>query len=396
MSAIDPARSAAAPGLAERRAALSLCFLLLGAGLASWATRTPAIRDAIAASTAGMGLILAMLSIGSIGMILASGRLTRRFGNRRVLALGMALVALSMLTIAAGSALGLAPVVGLGLGLFGAGMGAAEIALNIAGASLERDLRRPVLTALHGFFSLGGAAGALAGLLLTRQAVPVVWHLPFLALALVLAMPAVLRCIPADAEQPQTADGGRAARPRGLLRDPRLWALALIIWAMALAEGSANDWLPMLIVDDYGLSPSHGALVFLCFTLAMALLRFGAGPVIARLGRSAVVTGSALAGGLGIGLIAVAQHPAVAALAGMLWGVGAALGFPVTLSAAADSDDRPEERVRIVAVSGYLSFLAGPPLLGLIGEHFTLRIALLAVMAFLVLAACVGPTLGRR
>lgn len=46
-------------------------MLVVGLGLASWVTRTPAVRGAVDASTAQMGLILFGLSIGSIVGVLA-------------------------------------------------------------------------------------------------------------------------------------------------------------------------------------------------------------------------------------------------------------------------------------------------------------------------------------
>jgi cyanate permease len=70
----------------------------------------------------------------------------------------------------------------------------------------------------------------------------------------------------------------------------------------------------------------------------------------------------------------------------LLWGLGASLGFPVGMSAASDEPRLAAARVGTVSAIGYLAFLAGPPLLGLLGEAVGLRLALLAVLAFVLLS----------
>ena len=65
---------------------------------------------------------------------------------------------------------------------------------------------------------------------------------------------------------------------------------------------------------------------------------------------------------------------------------GASLGFPVGMSAAADEPRLAAARVGTVSAIGYIAFLAGPPLLGLLGDLIGLRLALLAVLAFVLLS----------
>lgn len=90
---------------------------------------------------------------------------------------------------------------------------------------------------------------------------------------------------------------------------------------MAFAEGSANDWLPLLMVDGHGFSPTSGSLIYAGFTLGMTLGRFTGGWFIDRYSRVAVVRGSAVMGALGIGLIIFVDNPRVAGISVLLWGV---------------------------------------------------------------------------
>jgi cyanate permease len=53
----------------------------------------------------------------------------------------------------------------------------------------------------------------------------------------------------------------------------------------------------------------------------------------------------------------------------VLWGLGASLGFPVGMSAGADDPAHAAARVSVVSTIGYGAFLAGPPLLGFVGDQ---------------------------
>lgn len=375
-----------------RRRALVALFFLPGFSLASWVTRTPAVRDRLGASTQEMGLVLFGLSVGAMAGVLSSAPLVARQGTRTVIAGGMAMVAVALLTIAAGAGLGMAPVVALGLCFFGFGAGAMEVALNIEGAEVEARSGRPLMSALHGCFSLGALIGALVGIVLTAGDVPVVWHLCLVALAVAPAAAAAIRHVPPGFGRAAARTEGSAAGAR-LWRDPRLIGIGLIVLAMALAEGAAHDWLPLIMVDGHGLSEAAGSLVFAGFAGAMTLGRFLGNAAIARFGRVAMARTSAVSAATGLGLVILSSSPWLAGMGVVLWGLGAALGFPIAMSAAAESGPEPTARVGLVATAGYVAFLVGPPLLGFVGEHAGLRGAMVIVLAAVTLAFALAPAL---
>lgn len=373
-----------------RRNALFLLFALPGVTIASWVTRTPDTRDLLDASTAVMGLVLAGLSVGSMAGILASGPLVARLGARPVILAGMSAVAAGAVGIALGSAMGSAWVVAVGLGLFGLGMGGGEVAMNIEGAEVERLLGRSTLPALHGFFSLGTVVGALVGMALTAARVPVAAHLGVIAAAVVAALAVGIRHIPQTSAAATTAAAAEAA-PVRLWADPRLLLIGFIVLALAMAEGTANDWLPLVMVDGHGFEATMGAAVYVIFAAAMTAGRFAGGAIVDRAGRAVTLGASAVIGAVGILLVSVVDHQLVAVAAVVLWGLGAALGFPVALSAAAESGPNAAARVSLAATIGYIAFLVGPPLLGFLGEHLGLRSALLVVLGLVAAAAFAAP-----
>lgn len=200
------------PSLQQRRLALFAFFFLPGIAMASWVTRTPAIRDRIDASIAEMGLVLLGLSVGSMTGILFSGFAVGRFGTKTVIHAGTWAVATGVALMATGTLTGQAAIVALGLGSFGLGMGFAEIAVNIDGAMVERASGKPLMHALHGCFSFGTVLGALAGFAANALAVPVEAHL---AAVVVLIAPSTLYFIRHIPEGTARNDAAQTSEVRG-------------------------------------------------------------------------------------------------------------------------------------------------------------------------------------
>ncbi|MGW0607869.1 MFS transporter [Streptomyces sp. NPDC002640] len=383
----------------RRRTALFLFFLMPGLSISSWVTRTPDIRDQLGASTAQMGIVLFGLSVGSMLGVLGSGALVARFGTRPVIGVGTALVILSMAVIGCGALWSSAPTVMAGLFLFGAGMGGGEVAVNVDGAEVERITDRTVLPTMHGFFSLGTVAGASLGILCTAVGFPVHWHLVAVAVVTTAAFVHALRAIPDGVgrtrSDKRTDLAGKRRRP-AVWKDRRLLLIGGIVLTMALAEGAANDWLPLLMVDGHDMDPALGSAVYAGFAAAMAAGRFGGGFFIDRFGRAPVVRASAVFASLGLSVVVFSDNAVLAGVAVLLWGLGASLGFPLALSAAGDSGPDSASRVSLVAMIGYVAFLVGPPGLGFLGEHYGLRAAMTVVLACVALAVFLAPAVDTR
>lgn len=373
----------------RRRSSILALMALVGLGISSWVTRTPAVRDAVGASTAEMGMILFGLSVGSMAGVIASGRLVARVGTRPVAVAGSLLIVAGVAVVAAGSGTGTAVVVFLGLLLFGLGGGLGEIALNVEGAEVEAILRRPVLPVLHGCFSLGTVVGGLLGMGAAAVGLPVLWHLGAVAVVLAGIAAWAFPGLPAGVGVVKSAPGvvaRDAPRPPSVWRDRTVVLIGIIVLAMAFAEGSANDWLALLIVDGHGVAEAYGSLIYVGFAAMMTVGRFAGSPLVARMGSARMMAVSTAMAIAGIVVVAYSTSLVLAGVAVALWGLGASLGFPVAISAAGSNPDRSAERVSAVATSGYIAFLVGPPLLGFLGEAVGLQQAMLAVVLILVVA----------
>ncbi|SEK72651.1 Fucose permease [Kosakonia sacchari] len=381
--------------LRNRLWALFTFFFLPGLLMASWATRTPAIRDILSVSTAEMGGVLFGLSIGSMSGILSSAWLVKRFGARKVIRASMSFSVLGMMILSLALWVASPLLFALGLAVFGGSLGAGEVALNIEGAVVEREMNKTVLPMMHGFYSFGTLVGAGIGMTLTALGLTANVHILLAALVAIVPIILAIAAIPDGTGKNSAEENAQGKKGMPFWRDSQLLLIGVVVLAMAFAEGSANDWLPLLMVDGHGFSPTSGSLIYAGFTLGMTVGRFTGGWFIDRYSRVTVVRASALMGALGIGLIIFVDSAWVAGVSVILWGLGASLGFPLTISAASDTGPDAPTRVSVVATTGYLAFLVGPPLLGFLGEHYGLRSAMLVVLSLVLIAALVARAVAK-
>ncbi|MFI7608150.1 MFS transporter [Micromonospora sp. NPDC049366] len=378
------------------RNGVAVAFALNGLAVASWFSRVPAVRDGLGLTAGQLGLLLLAMSAGALCAMPTAGLVSQRLGAARTVGVGTVLVALGL--TGAGLAAGLAgSVVGVAVSLFafGYGSGICDVAMNVEGASVERRLGRTIMPRFHAAWSLGSVAGAGLGAGAARVSLPVGVHLATVAVVvLVGTLVAARHFQPASATA--TAAPTPAGRRRALLaawREPRTLLIGLLTLVMAFTEGSANDWLAVAFVDGHDLSEAAGAAIFGVFVIGMTVGRTAGTIALDRWGRVPVLTGTILLAAAGATLAILAGSGPVAVVGVALWGLGASLGFPVGMSAAADDEEKAHVRVSVVAVIGYTAFLAGPPLLGLLGDRVGTLRALLVVPLLLVPTLALVPAI---
>ena len=369
------------------RNAVFTIFALNGFVFATWAGRVPSIRDLLGASTQEMGLLILGISAGSIVGLLAASHIVARLGATRTILVVYSTVSVALIALGVVVAVlpGFGPIFAVLLVIGTASI--VDVAMNLSGAANERAIGRILMPLFHASFSLGTVVGAGIGALLELLAVPLAVHfvgVGVLALATTILLVRFLQ----PAEEPAVGQAGGVQDWRARLavwKDRRVLLIGLVVLGMAFAEGSANDWLSLAMVDGHGLDNAGGAAVLGVFLTAMTAGRIGGVFVLGRFGRVPVLRASA---GLAIlGLLLVILSPAVwlAVVGAVLWGIGASLGFPVGMSAAADDPRTAAATVSAVATIGYCAFLVGPPLIGLLGQHFGSLNALLVVLVLIAI-----------
>ena len=375
------------PTLTAARNAVGLSFFLNGLVFSSWVSRIPEVRSSFDLTNGQLGLVLLAIALGSVLALPTSGAAIDAFGTVRVLRLGAAAATVGMLAAALGLGHVLAVTVA-GLFVYGLGIGVWDVAMNVEGAEVERGLRRTIMPRFHAGFSGGTVVGALLGVAMIELEVPAVAHLVgVVALAIVL----VWRTSPAFLPIPERHEGEERTSAARAWLEPRTLLIGVMVLALAMTEGTANDWLAVALVDGHDVSHATGVAGFAVFVLAMTAGRFAGTSLIDRFGRVVVLWGTMVVAGVGVLLIVFATAPVLVVVGIVLWGVGASLGFPVGMSAAADDPARAASRVSVVSTIGYAAFLAGPPFLGFVGDEVGTLKALLVVAVLLMPAALVVP-----
>jgi predicted MFS family arabinose efflux permease len=367
-------------------------FIASGIAFASWASRIPQVRDRLHLDPSGLGLVLLAIAAGSVIALPLSGVIVGHFGSRWTVRTTALLAAAAMAVVSLGYLLGAMPVV-IGLFLFGLGLGSWDVAMNVQGAAAERRLGRAIMPRFHAGFSVGTVAGALIGAGMVALRVPVTVHLFAVAVLVGLGVPLAVRgFLPDDVEQDKAAEDpkpDRRSSGRKALhawREPRTLLIGLFVLAFAFAEGVGNDWIGIALIDGYGTTATVGTLGFATFLAAMTAGRWFGPRSLDRYGRVIVIRVLNMICLVGVVLFVFGSHVIVAFAGAVLWGVGLALGFPVGMSAGADEPAMAAPRVSVIASIGYCAFLAGPPLIGFLGDQFTVLRAVLAVAVLLAMA----------
>jgi MFS family permease len=378
------------------RNAVFIVFGLAGIAFASFASRIPDAKGALDLSAGELGLTLFAASAGSLTALPSAGRISDRLGAARTIVLGMGvsftgLIVVGLAVDAAQSRLLMAG----GLYLAGLGVGVWDVAMNLEGAAVERGLARTIMPAFHAAFSGGTVVAGLLGAAMSKLEVPLLPHfLGIIVLSVGLGVWALRSFLPKVAE----LEGGDAAgvagvgKPRSAWLEPRTVMIGLVVLAAAFTEGTANDWMAVAFVEGHHLPNWAGVLAFSVFLSFMTVGRLVGTRLLDRFGRVPVVRVTFAMAIVGSLLVIFGNAP-VAYLGTAVWGLGASLGFPVGISASADEPARAGARMSVVATIGYTAFIAGPPLLGFLGDHYTVLRALGVVTVMICLAMLVIPAL---
>jgi len=398
MSGSDAGAAAHGADTAARRNAVMTVFGLAGFGIASWLSRIPTARADLGAQTIQMGVLALAVSIGSITGFTAAGRLPRMPPARAIRG-SLAIAALGLVGAALGSDLLRSVAFAfVALLLLGFGAGVCNVVMNVQAAAVCRAQGRDTMPRFHAMFSIGGVVGAACGAAATALHLGLLPHLA--ASAGVVAVGAVLAVRPLLGQNgamsnPIGVAPGEGRSRRSAWAEPRTLLVGLVALGMSFATGSANDWVALAMVSDRHVPAAIGSAAYGVFVVSMTTTRLLGHRLLARLGRASVIRVSAACTAIGIAVFVLGPGPGVAIVAVVLWGAGAALGFPVAMSSAAEDPSRSAARIGVVATIGYAASLSGPALIGFLGQLLGLSEALLPVVVFVAFAGLAAPALGR-
>jgi MFS family permease len=356
-------------------------FLIHGLVVSTWVSRIPAVKSSLRLSDGALGLSLLGTAIGSLIAVPACGWLVDRGGSRAACiwtSIGLCL-ALPLPAFAAG-----APSLFAALFVFGAMLGANDVAMNAQAVAVEKFLGNRTMSRFHAMFSVGGIAGASLGGLIASRGIGPRWH--FLAAAAVLLAFSVFTSpllMEARPERKAPGPGLRLGRfPAALL------ALCAIGFCIFLSEGAIADWTAVYLRQILRSSPGMAAAGYAVFSTSMAIFRLLGDAITNRIGPRWTIRGGGLLAAAGLASSLLAPSPAWALPGFALAGAGFSSIIPLVFAAGGRASSSGEGAgVAAVSGLGYLGFLVGPPVIGGVAQLTSLRFGLFVVVGLSAAAA---------
>ncbi|HEX4817300.1 MAG TPA: MFS transporter [Nonomuraea sp.] len=367
-------------------------FFLSGFVMGLWAAGLPSLNDRLDLEPARLGTVLLLISGGALVSMLAAGPMVDRWTSRRVCWIAGPFSGLVLLGPALAPSYGTLAALAV---LFGIGLGVTEVAMNTHSVEVERRYGRPIISAFHGTWSLGGATGgALTSLALKLGA-------DAQALLVVAALVVPLLYVPAARLLLPGPPGRPASGPAGPRRGPSLrWGLIAVLGLAAfaghLSEGAAIDWAALHARWVLQTDPAAAPLAYTIFSVAMTGVRLLGDPIRARLGSVRTIRLAGLFASAGYALVLLAPLTGETVRVACAWtgwalaGVGLATVVPVLFSAVGAAGGPAAGRaLAMVTAFGYSGLLLGPAVLGFVAEESSLPVALVipAVLAAVVALA---------
>jgi hypothetical protein len=373
-----------AKGLQSAQIALAIVFVCLGTVDGTWAARLPAIQDRLGLDSGRLGVALFAATFFAMLSLPLAGMLSARFGSRLPTAAGLLIIAAGL------TCAGLAPSFATLLpaaALFGVGVGVLDVGANAHGVSIERGLDRPILSSLHGFWSVGLLVGSAVAAGAAAVSASPRLQFPLVALAIVLVG---LACVPRLLRATRSVDdAAHFALPRGALALP-----AFLTFCSFFLESASMSWSAVFLAGPAGASGAVAAGGVVAYSIAMAIARFAGDPLTARWG----VGGIAQRGGTlvvaGITLVLATRSPVPGLVGFALVGAGCAAIVPALFRAAAAVPGvSAGAGIAAVATAGYLGGVVNGPAIGFLarGVGLTLAMSLIGVGGALI--AILGPRL---
>jgi predicted MFS family arabinose efflux permease len=385
--------------LRAARVATFVYFVLDGTLMGMWLVQIPAVEQRAGISNATLGSLLVLLGLGAfIGMQVA-GRLADRIGTRVVVpASGVLCGAALVLPGLARDPWTLAGA----LFVFGFGNGCLDVSMNTHAVHVEKGYNRPVMSAFHATFSVGGVIAAAIGARATSAGVSPATTLGAGAVGIVIALlsaPSLLATTPnspvAAASESPTAE--QLPADRGVRRrtpPARIWILAALALMCMLCEGVANDWSTLELKTVLGAPAGTAAFAYGTFAVTMTTGRLLADRVSRRFGPAAVLRHGAAAGAVGITVVAISPWLGMTLAGWAVFGLGLSGCVPQLFSAAGHADPATAgANVSRVAGLGYLGMLAGPAVIGWMTRIMALNHTFLFPALLLVIAAATAGIL---
>ena len=357
------------------RVAVGSLFFLLGLCSASWASRIPSIQQQLHISDSLLGIILFALPVGSILSLSFAGFLVTKYGSKKVA--GYSLLAYSILLYLVGLSQNI-PLLITALVLFGVAGNTANIAVNTQAVGVEAKYGRTIMASFHGLWSLAGFSAAAIGTVMIGKNILPQNHFMIITAILFAGVAACFQYLLPQEEKTIRQKGFFVRPEKSLVR------LGVIAFCCMICEGAMFDWSGIYFQNVVAADKEWVGAGYTAFMLTMTTGRFIADWLTSRIGFKKTVQASGALIAIGLSIAIIFPFVGTAIIGFLIVGFGVSSVIPLIYSEAGKSrTTSPGVAITAVSSIGFLGFLIGPPLIGVIAGTFSLRVSF-------ALIACIG------
>jgi len=385
--------------LTQARRATQWIFLVCGLGISTWAPMVPFAKERLGLDDGDLGFLLLLLGFGALIVMPISGMVMGRIGSRRMILIGTLItsVVLPLLLVIPSYA-----AMGFALFALGGGVGAMDVAMNAHGVQVQNLYGRPVMSSLHGLYSVGGIFAPLGLGLMIKAGLPPLYSAMMMSLLLIALLVFQYKNLfdfnteKTIIEKFSGGETSHAGEKKNRWLHKRILLLGFMCFAVFISEGAMLDWGAVFLREIKSVTPEFSGIGYAAFSVAMAVMRLSGDKIVERLNNKIIVVGGSLIAAAGIGIVIWTSWLPLVLFGFVLVGMGAANIVPIFFSEGGRISGIPStEGIAAITTMGYAGLLMGPAFLGYIAQHFSLPVALGVVGGLLLgVAILYGITKG--
>lgn len=355
-------------------------FFIYAFSLGAMFPRLDDIQTSLQIDKAELGLLLLCIPLGLQITLLFADRLVRAISLKNVICLGIPSICFTQFAAVAVNQIAFFAFF---LIICGAFVAVVELAINLEADRVEHALGSRIMNRSHAFWSIGFFSAAVVGALFSQFKVMLEIHfLLVCGIAFLISKIIFEDYIVASPRHTNVTTIKKFSLPTG-----PIFVMVLFTMSAMLVEGASIDWSVIFMREIHSASPFISGFSLAMAAFSQALVRFFGDNLLNKFGPILISVASLFFMFLGIFLVVLSNSSTLAIFGFLFLGAGSAVIFPMAISIAASRSDRPAEtNVASLTQFAFGMFLLGPPILGFVGEAYSLRWSFSLCIPLLILS----------
>ena len=355
-------------------------FFIYAFSLGAMFPRLDDIQTSLEIDKAELGLLLLCIPLGLQITLLFADRLVRAISLKNVICLGIPSICFTQFAAVAVNQIAFFAFF---LIICGAFVAVVEVAINLEADRVEHALGSRIMNRSHAFWSIGFFSAAVVGALFSQFKVMLEIHfLLVCGIAFLISKIIFEDYIVASPRHTNVTTIKKFSLPTG-----PIFVMVLFTMSAMLVEGASIDWSVIFMREIHSASPFISGFSLAMAAFSQALVRFFGDNLLNKFGPILISVASLFFMFLGIFLVVLSNSSTLAIFGFLFLGAGSAVIFPMAISIAASRSDRPAEtNVASLTQFAFGMFLLGPPILGFVGEAYSLRWSFSLCIPLLILS----------